>query len=78
MYWFVIPLILGFISNVASAFTTFYSEKWGENKRYHINCCFKRHYRNSCLGCRSWFCQSMKLQDSCMEFREYHRSLAFS
>lgn len=29
MYWFVIPLILGFISNAASAFTTFYSEKWG-------------------------------------------------
>jgi protein-S-isoprenylcysteine O-methyltransferase Ste14 len=30
MYWFVIPLILGFTSNVASAFTTLYSEKWGK------------------------------------------------
>jgi len=30
MYWFVIPLILGFSSNVASTFTTLYSEKWGK------------------------------------------------
>jgi len=30
MYWFLIPLISGFISNVASALTTFYSEKWGK------------------------------------------------
>jgi protein-S-isoprenylcysteine O-methyltransferase Ste14 len=30
MYWFLIPLILGFISNLASAFTTTYSEKWGK------------------------------------------------
>ena len=28
MYWFVIPLFLGFTSNTASAFTTLYSEKW--------------------------------------------------
>jgi protein-S-isoprenylcysteine O-methyltransferase Ste14 len=28
MYWFVIPLFLGFTSNAASAFTTLYSEKW--------------------------------------------------
>jgi len=30
MYWFVIPLILGFTSNVGSTFTTVYSEKWGK------------------------------------------------
>ena len=30
MYWFVIPLILGFTSNVGSAFTSVYSEKWGK------------------------------------------------
>lgn len=30
MYYFLIPLILGFISNLASAFTTKYSEKWGK------------------------------------------------
>ena len=30
MYWFVIPLILGFTANVASTFTLFYSEKWGK------------------------------------------------
>lgn len=30
MYYFLIPLILGFISNLASAFTTTYSEKWGK------------------------------------------------
>jgi protein-S-isoprenylcysteine O-methyltransferase Ste14 len=30
MYWFVIILILGFTSNVASTFTTLYSEKWGK------------------------------------------------
>jgi protein-S-isoprenylcysteine O-methyltransferase Ste14 len=29
MYWFLIPLILGFTFNVASAFTTLFSEKWG-------------------------------------------------
>lgn len=32
MYWFVIPLILGFTSNVASAFTTLYSEKFGKTR----------------------------------------------
>lgn len=32
MYWFLIPLIVGFISNAASAFTTLYSEKWGKTK----------------------------------------------
>jgi protein-S-isoprenylcysteine O-methyltransferase Ste14 len=32
MYWFVIPLILGFTSNAASAFTKHYSEKWGKTK----------------------------------------------
>jgi protein-S-isoprenylcysteine O-methyltransferase Ste14 len=32
MYWFVIPLILGFTSNVASAFTSFFSEKWGKTR----------------------------------------------
>jgi protein-S-isoprenylcysteine O-methyltransferase Ste14 len=32
MYWFVIPLILGFTSNAASAFTTIYSEKLGKAK----------------------------------------------
>jgi hypothetical protein len=32
MFWFVLPLILGFTSNVASAFTTLYSEKWGKIK----------------------------------------------
>jgi protein-S-isoprenylcysteine O-methyltransferase Ste14 len=31
MYWFVIPLVAGFTSNAASAFTTLYSEKWGKN-----------------------------------------------
>ncbi len=30
MYWFLIPLILGFASNLASAFTTTYSVKWGK------------------------------------------------
>jgi protein-S-isoprenylcysteine O-methyltransferase Ste14 len=30
MYWFLLPLVLGFTSNVSSAFTTFYSEKWGK------------------------------------------------
>jgi protein-S-isoprenylcysteine O-methyltransferase Ste14 len=30
MYYFLIPLILGFISNLASAFTTTYSEMWGK------------------------------------------------
>lgn len=30
MYWFLIPLVLGFTSNAASAFTTLYSEKWGK------------------------------------------------
>jgi protein-S-isoprenylcysteine O-methyltransferase Ste14 len=30
MYWFLIPLILGFTSNAASAFTSLYSEKWGK------------------------------------------------
>jgi protein-S-isoprenylcysteine O-methyltransferase Ste14 len=29
MYWFLIILIPGFISNLASAFTTTFSEKWG-------------------------------------------------
>lgn len=29
MYWFLLLLILGFISNLASAFTTTFSEKWG-------------------------------------------------
>jgi len=29
MYYFLIPLILGFASNLASAFTTAYSNKWG-------------------------------------------------
>jgi protein-S-isoprenylcysteine O-methyltransferase Ste14 len=29
MYYFLIPLILGFASNLASAFTFYYSEKWG-------------------------------------------------
>ena len=32
MYWFLIPLILGFCSNVASAFTFLYSQKWGRIK----------------------------------------------
>jgi protein-S-isoprenylcysteine O-methyltransferase Ste14 len=30
MYYFLIPLLSGFISNLASAFTSYYSEKWGE------------------------------------------------
>ena len=30
MYWFLIPLVLGFLSNLASAFTTTYSVKWGK------------------------------------------------
>jgi protein-S-isoprenylcysteine O-methyltransferase Ste14 len=30
MYWFLIPLVLGFGSNLASAFTTTYSVKWGK------------------------------------------------
>ena len=30
MYWFLIPLVLGFTSNLASAFTTTYSVKWGK------------------------------------------------
>jgi protein-S-isoprenylcysteine O-methyltransferase Ste14 len=30
MYWFLIPLITGFTSNVASTYTTFYSERWGK------------------------------------------------
>jgi protein-S-isoprenylcysteine O-methyltransferase Ste14 len=29
-YWFLIPLLLGFGSNLASAFTTTFSEKWGK------------------------------------------------
>jgi protein-S-isoprenylcysteine O-methyltransferase Ste14 len=32
MYWFLVPLISGFISNVASSFTTFYSDKWGKTR----------------------------------------------
>jgi protein-S-isoprenylcysteine O-methyltransferase Ste14 len=32
MYWFLIPLILGFVSNIASAFTTTYSGRWGRTK----------------------------------------------
>jgi protein-S-isoprenylcysteine O-methyltransferase Ste14 len=32
MYWFLFPLIIGFASNAASAFTTLYSEKWGKIK----------------------------------------------
>jgi len=31
MYWFLIPLVLGFTSNLASALTTTYSEKWGKS-----------------------------------------------
>ena len=30
MYFFLLPLIIGFVSNIASAFTTTYSEKWGK------------------------------------------------
>ena len=30
MYWFLIPLIIGFASDVASTFTMVYSEKWGK------------------------------------------------
>jgi protein-S-isoprenylcysteine O-methyltransferase Ste14 len=30
MYFFLLPLITGFVSNLASAFTTTYSEKWGK------------------------------------------------
>jgi protein-S-isoprenylcysteine O-methyltransferase Ste14 len=30
MYWFLIPLVLGFASNLASALTTTYSVKWGK------------------------------------------------
>ncbi|MBG0860733.1 MAG: isoprenylcysteine carboxylmethyltransferase family protein [Bacteroidales bacterium] len=30
MYWFIIPLVFGFTSNVASTFTTLFSEKWGK------------------------------------------------
>lgn len=32
MYYFLIPLILGFCSNLASAFTFRYSERWGSRK----------------------------------------------
>lgn len=32
MYWFLIPLIVGFGSNLASAFTTTFSEKWGKER----------------------------------------------
>jgi protein-S-isoprenylcysteine O-methyltransferase Ste14 len=32
MYWFVILLVIGFTSDVASAFTTLYSQKWGKAK----------------------------------------------
>jgi hypothetical protein len=32
MFWFVLPLIAGFTSNAASAFTSLYSEKWGKIK----------------------------------------------
>ena len=31
MYFFLLPLIAGFVSNLASAFTTTYSEKWGKH-----------------------------------------------
>ncbi len=30
MYWFLIPLVLGFASNLASAFTAEYSRRWGK------------------------------------------------
>jgi protein-S-isoprenylcysteine O-methyltransferase Ste14 len=30
MYWFLMPLVIGFSSNLASAFTAAYSEKWGK------------------------------------------------
>jgi protein-S-isoprenylcysteine O-methyltransferase Ste14 len=30
MYFFLIPLVAGFVSNIASAFTTAYSKKWGK------------------------------------------------
>jgi protein-S-isoprenylcysteine O-methyltransferase Ste14 len=32
MFYFLIPLILGFCSNLASAFTDLYSKKWGKGK----------------------------------------------
>lgn len=30
MYWFLLFLVPGFASNLASAFTTEYPDKWGE------------------------------------------------
>jgi protein-S-isoprenylcysteine O-methyltransferase Ste14 len=32
MFWFLIPLIIGFSSNAASAFTALYSEMWGKKQ----------------------------------------------
>jgi protein-S-isoprenylcysteine O-methyltransferase Ste14 len=32
MYWFLVPLVIGFIFNCASALTTFYSRRWGERR----------------------------------------------
>ena len=32
MFWFVMPLIVGFTSNAASAFTALHSEKFGKSK----------------------------------------------
>lgn len=32
MFWFLIPLIFGFTSNAASAFTSYYSEKLGKSE----------------------------------------------
>jgi hypothetical protein len=31
MYWFVVPLVLGFKSNAASALTALYSERWAKS-----------------------------------------------
>ena len=32
MYWFLAPLLLGFACNLASAFTTSFSRRWGERR----------------------------------------------
>lgn len=32
MYLFLLPLLAGFLLNAASAFTTFYSQRWGERR----------------------------------------------
>jgi protein-S-isoprenylcysteine O-methyltransferase Ste14 len=37
MYYFLIPLLFGFICNLASAFTTSFSRRWGERRGSYVS-----------------------------------------